>query len=93
MQNPDEPAAGGEPQHDSPSAALTRRQQEVAGLLALGLETPAIAKALHISEHTVRAHVRNAMEKVGGRTRGQLVALILRGDPDASYLWWPSKDE
>ncbi len=61
-------------------APLSKRETEVVGLVALGLETPAIAKELHISEHTVRAHVRSAMERLGARTRAHLVALVLSGE-------------
>jgi DNA-binding NarL/FixJ family response regulator len=92
MQKDDDPPEdGGQPAHRP--AALSRREEEVVSLIARGLETPAIAKKLHISEHTVRAHVRRAMDRLGARTRAHLVAIMLSGDPDASYLWWPSNDE
>ena len=65
-------------------APLSRREREVVGLVALGLETPAIAKKLHISEHTVRAHVRNAMKRLGAVTRAHLVAIALCGPPPTS---------
>ena len=58
-------------------AALTRRERAVIELVATGNETAEIARVLHISPATVRTHVRNAMEKVGARTRAQLVALVL----------------
>ena len=58
-------------------APLSKREREVVGLIALGQETPAIAKTLHISEHTVRTHVRNAMARLGARTRAHLVAFVL----------------
>ncbi len=60
--------------HDLP---LTHREREVVTLIALGRETPEIARELHISPETVRTHVRNAMSKLGARTRAQLVALVL----------------
>jgi len=58
-------------------AKLSKREQEVVALIAMGLETPAIAKELHIAESTVRAHVRNAMGRLGARTRAHLVAIAL----------------
>jgi len=58
---------------------LTDREREVVTLIALGRETPEIARELHISPETVRTHVRNAMSKLGARTRAQLVALVLCG--------------
>jgi PAS domain S-box-containing protein len=65
------------PQGSEERASLSKREREVVGLIALGLETPEIAKRLHISEHTVRAHVRNAMKRTGARTRAHLVAIVL----------------
>jgi PAS domain S-box-containing protein len=56
---------------------LTSREREVITLIALGQETAQIAEKLHISPDTVRTHVRNAMSKLGARTRAQLVALVL----------------
>jgi DNA-binding CsgD family transcriptional regulator len=56
---------------------LTERERDVVGLIALGFETPELATQLSISEHTVRTHVRNAMGKLGARTRAHLVALVL----------------
>ena len=58
---------------------LSAREREVLALIALGLETPEIAKELYISEHTVRTHVRNAMGRLGARTRAHLVAIALTG--------------
>jgi PAS domain S-box-containing protein len=56
---------------------LTRREREVVTMIALGKETAQIAAELHISAETVRTHVRNAMSKLGARTRAQLVAMVL----------------
>ncbi len=58
---------------------LTNREREVVTLIALGRESAEIARELHISPETVRTHVRNAMSKLGARTRAQLVALVLCG--------------
>ncbi len=59
---------------------LTKREREVVTLIALGQETSEIAKELHISAETVRTHVRNAMSKLGARTRAQLVAQAICAD-------------
>jgi PAS domain S-box-containing protein len=56
---------------------LTKREREVVTLIALGQDTAEIAKELHISPETVRTHVRNAMSKLGARTRAHLVAIVL----------------
>jgi PAS domain S-box-containing protein len=57
--------------------ALTGRELMVVRLVALGNTSREIAEELHISQDTVRTHVRNAMEKVGARSRAQLVAKAL----------------
>ena len=55
-------------------ATLSDRELEIVRLVALGSSSPEIADELHIAHDTVRTHVRNAMEKVGARSRAQLVA-------------------
>jgi PAS domain S-box-containing protein len=62
------------------AGSLTTREREVITLIAMGRETNEIAKQLHISSETVRTHVRNAMSKLGARTRAQLVAVALSTD-------------
>jgi PAS domain S-box-containing protein len=61
----------------SAAGALTKRERQIVTLIALGRETGEIAQELHISPETVRTHVRNAMSKLGARTRAQLVANAL----------------
>jgi PAS domain S-box-containing protein len=67
---------------------LSLREREIIGLVALGGTAAEIADDLHISHHTVRTHLRNAMEKLGARSRAQLVAkalgqgLVLDETPD-----------
>jgi PAS domain S-box-containing protein len=56
------------------AAALTARELQVVRLVALGSSGPEIAEELQISHDTVRVHARNAMEKVGARSRAHLVA-------------------
>jgi PAS domain S-box-containing protein len=57
--------------------ALSKREREVVRFVALGYTGPEIAAELHLSHDTVRTHVRNAMVKVGARSRAQLVAKAL----------------
>lgn len=59
---------------ESETAALSGREREIVRLVALGRTSPEIADELHIAHDTVRTHVRNAMTKVGARSRAQLVA-------------------
>jgi DNA-binding NarL/FixJ family response regulator len=58
--------------------ALTSRERSVLRLLADGQSSEAIGQALSIAPDTVRAHVRNAMRKLGVATRTQAVAEALR---------------
>lgn len=57
---------------------LTLREQESLRLVALGLTTTGAAERLGISPETVRTHVRNAMNKLGARTRAQAIAVAMR---------------
>jgi DNA-binding CsgD family transcriptional regulator len=64
------------PRPDGPRE-LTPREREVVRLVALGHSGPEVAEELHIAHDTVRTHVRNAMKKVGARSRAHLVAKVL----------------
>lgn len=55
---------------------LSPREREVLGLLADGLQGPEIAQRLFLSLETVRTHIRNAVGKLGARTRVQAAALV-----------------
>jgi PAS domain S-box-containing protein len=59
------------------SAMLSAREREVVRLVALGNTGPEIADELRIAHDTVRTHARNAMVKVGARSRAHLVAKAL----------------
>ncbi len=66
---------GSGPSSDQP---LTRREREVLGMLAQGMDTQAIAGALFVSTATVRNHIQNLMRKLGAHTRAEAVARALR---------------
>jgi non-specific serine/threonine protein kinase len=57
-----------------PSPGLTRREQEVAALVARGLTNRQIAAQLYLSVRTIEAHVDHILSKLGFRTRTQLAA-------------------
>ena len=59
------------------AAALSPREAEVVRLVAMGSSGPEIADELQIAHDTVRTHVRNAMGKLGARSRAHLVAKAL----------------
>jgi DNA-binding CsgD family transcriptional regulator len=68
----------GRPPRARRAGQLTRREQESLRLVAMGMTTTAAAEQLGISPETVRTHVRNAMNKLGARTRAQAIAVAMR---------------
>src|SRR6185503_2281415 len=74
----DWPAAENVPsQPDAPvvviqSMGLTRRELEVAALIAQGLTNRLIAAQLVVSEWTIDSHVRHILTKLGFRSRAQV---------------------
>jgi DNA-binding NarL/FixJ family response regulator len=73
------PRAGGGTGSDL--ARLTERERQVLGLLVEGLSNRRIARALHISEPTVKNHLHSIFLKLGVTDRTQAIAKILRGEP------------
>ena len=64
------------------AASLTRRQQEIAALVARGLTNRQIASELSISEHTVATHVAKILKKLELSSRAQLAAWITETSAD-----------
>jgi DNA-binding CsgD family transcriptional regulator len=52
---------------------LSAREEDVIKLVVGGLSTKQIAERLYIAEHTVQRHLSNIFEKVGVRSRRELV--------------------
>lgn len=59
-------------------AKLTAREREIATFLPMGASNKKIAQELFISEHTVRAHLRNILDKMGLKNRAQAAAYTAR---------------
>jgi DNA-binding CsgD family transcriptional regulator len=57
---------------------ITRRELEVLALIAHGYSTGEIARALWITDDTVKTHVRRLMRRLGARTRAHAVAIAFR---------------
>jgi DNA-binding CsgD family transcriptional regulator len=73
------------PERGSPTALepadapLTAREREVLGQIADGATNRVVAHRLHLSEDTVKTHVRNVLRKLGVSTRSAAVARYLGG--------------
>lgn len=57
-------------------AALSRREREVAALVAEGLSNREIAEKLFISERTAEGHVEQIRNKLGFKSRAQVAAWV-----------------
>ncbi len=64
-----------DPEHDARLSALTAREREVLGLIALGRSNGEISAELVLAEATVKTHVGRILAKTGSRDRVQLVVL------------------
>ncbi|QSB16812.1 response regulator transcription factor [Natronosporangium hydrolyticum] len=61
-------------QQPAVAAALSRRELEVLGLIASGLNDSEIAEALWVSKATVRSHLHHVLTKLGVPSRAHAVA-------------------
>jgi DNA-binding NarL/FixJ family response regulator len=50
---------------DSPLSRLSPRERQVLALLSRGWDNARIGRDLYISQHTVRTHIQNILEKLG----------------------------
>ena len=67
-----------EQKHKAPTPRLTPREMEVLQHVAKGMNNREIAKALYISENTVKNHVRNILEKLHLHSRMEAVVYAVR---------------
>ena len=68
---------------DGAPVRLSRRESEVAGLVAQGLTNREIATKLFLSERTVDGHLEHVREKLSVNTRAQIAAWVVRQDATA----------
>jgi DNA-binding NarL/FixJ family response regulator len=64
------------PVASAPPSSLTRREYQIATLVASGRSNKAIASELSISHTTTARHVANIMAKLGFNSRTQIAAWI-----------------
>ena len=65
----------------SAAASLTRREREVAALIAQGKTSREIALGLVLGERTVETHIGNILGKLGLRNRAEAAAYAVRQEP------------
>jgi DNA-binding NarL/FixJ family response regulator len=63
--------------------ALSPREKQVLGLVVMGFMNSQIAEQLFLAESTVKSHLSSAFAKLGVRSRGEAVKLIL--DPERGF--------
>jgi len=63
---------------DAGTTQLSRREREVAALVAAGNSNPEIAQALYLSPKTIEGHMRRIFEKLGVSSRAEVAATIAR---------------
>ncbi len=63
---------------------LTDRESEIVALLLRGMTYRMIAGELHVSENTVKTHVKNIYSKAGVRSRTELMNLLLNIQPQTA---------
>jgi DNA-binding NarL/FixJ family response regulator len=61
-----------------PAANLTDRQREILNLAAQGMTYKEIAGVLYLSEHTVKYHMKEILQRLHLKNREQVVAYALR---------------
>jgi DNA-binding NarL/FixJ family response regulator len=84
MERGSEPETGAEPD-DVPRrghAGLTRREWEIAALVAKGLSNKKIAERLLIAPRTADTHVENILNKLGFNSRTRIAAWIAQHETE-----------
>ena len=64
--------------------SLTESELKVVNLIGRGATNPSVAQQLHVSPHTVKAHLRNAFAKLGVSSRVELGQLVRGADDRAN---------
>ena len=68
----------GEQFSGSPLARLSPRERQVLALLSRGWDNARIGRDLYISQHTVRTHIQNILEKLGMHSKLEAAAFAMR---------------
>ena len=77
---PEQAAAASEALRAGTAVELSRREREVAELVASGLSNREIAQRLYLSERTVDNHVHHILDKLGFDSRVQVATWLVRNE-------------
>ena len=77
---PEQPATATEPVRAAGKIELSKREREVAQLVAKGLSNREIATRLYVSERTVDNHVHHILDKLGVDSRVQVATWLVRNE-------------
>jgi DNA-binding CsgD family transcriptional regulator len=69
---------------EASGATFTAREHEVLDRLLCGYRVPTISRELHLSEHTVRSHLKAVFRKTGVRSQAALLEKLLAVARDES---------
>ncbi|MDK8762687.1 response regulator transcription factor [Corynebacterium sp. MSK218] len=72
-----EPAPAAEVHEPRPLEELSERENEVAQLVAQGLDNQEIAGQLYVSVTTVKTHIKHILDKLGGTNRVHIAIAVL----------------
>jgi non-specific serine/threonine protein kinase len=75
-------AESAQPEPDATTSILTRREREIADLVAKGLSNKQIAETLVIAQRTAECHVENVLRKLNFSSRSQIVKAWESRRPD-----------
>lgn len=70
---------GAEPTPRGPQEKLTVREYEILDMMSRGFANKEISAGLHLSEHTVKSHVKTIFRKLGAKTRSEVVYKAFTG--------------
>ena len=73
-----EPAPAAKAPEPSPLEELSERENEVAQLVAQGLDNQEIAGQLYVSVTTVKTHIKHILDKLGGTNRVHIAIAVLK---------------
>lgn len=88
-----ETADATEQQESLAEVPITEREQEVLACIARGMTNKEIGESLFITEHTVKVHVKNILDKLGLRNKQHAAAwAVVHGLADADDVHLPLDD-